>query len=181
MLATVLNDITSFLYFFGFVVIFFSVLVGILIKDMSDYDGIGTVAYFVIALRESIGDMDSGIYTQDTEYKIIGWIIYFMVIFLGNVIFMNFIIAVVGQSYENCMQRSVAQSFKVKLHMIREYESIMSQQEYENKDWFPNFIILCKPLSEGRNSDGGEMDNEWNGLLKEIEKGVKRQFEATNQ
>ena len=65
--------------------------------------------------------------------------------------------------------------------MIREYESIMSQQEYQNKDWFPNFIILCKPQTEGRNYDGGEMENEWNGLLKEIEKGVKRQFEVTNQ
>jgi hypothetical protein len=74
------------------------------------------------------------------------------------------------------MQRSVAQSFKVKLHMIREYESIMSHQEYENNDWFPSFIIFCKPLSEGRNSDGGEIDNEWNGLLNEIEKGVKKQF-----
>jgi hypothetical protein len=65
--------------------------------------------------------------------------------------------------------------------MIKERESIMSQDEFQNKDWFPNYIILCKPLSEGRNSDGGEVDNEWNGLLKEIEKGVKVQFEATNQ
>jgi hypothetical protein len=65
--------------------------------------------------------------------------------------------------------------------MIKERESIMSQEEYQNKDWFPNYIILCKPLSEGRNSDGGEVDTEWNGLLKEIEKGVKVQFEATNQ
>jgi hypothetical protein len=180
MLVTVFKDLTSFLYFFGFVVIFFSVFVGIILKDLSDYEGIGPVAYFVVALRESIGDYDTASYSQNTEYKIIGWIVYLMVMFLGNVIFMNFIIAVVSQSYENCMQRSIAQSFKVKLHMIREYESIMSQQEYQNKYWFPNFIILCKPLSEGRNSDGGEMDNEWNGLLREIEKGVKRQFEVTN-
>ena len=60
--------------------------------------------------------------------------------------------------------------------MIKERESIMSQEEFQNKDWFPNYIILCKPLSEGRNADGGEVDNEWNGLLKEIEKGVKVQF-----
>ncbi len=94
---------------------------------------------------------------------------------------MNFIIAVVSQSYENCMQRSIAQSYKVKLHLIRERESMMSQEEYQNKEFFPNYIILCKPLSEGRVLEGGEMENEWNGLLKEIEKGVKRQFEVTNQ
>ena len=97
------NTVTSFLYFFGFVVVFFSVFVGILIKDLSDYEGIGPVGYFVIALRESIGDYDTACYSQNTEYKIIGWIVYLMVMFLGNVIFMNFIIAVVSQSYENCM------------------------------------------------------------------------------
>jgi hypothetical protein len=65
--------------------------------------------------------------------------------------------------------------------MIRERESMMSQQEYQNKDFFPNYIILCKPLSAGKDSEGGEMENEWNGLLKEIEKGIKRQFDVTNQ
>ena len=120
------------MYFFGFVVIFFSIFVGILIKDLSNYEGIGPVAYFVIALRESIGDYDTDSYSQNTEYKIIGWIVYLMVMFLGNVIFMNFIIAVVSQSYENCMHRSVAQSYKVKIHMIRERESIMSENEYQN-------------------------------------------------
>jgi hypothetical protein len=54
------------LYFFGFVVVFFSVFVGILIKDLSDYEGIGPVAYFVIALRESIGDYDTDSYSQNT-------------------------------------------------------------------------------------------------------------------
>ena len=74
-----------------------------------------------------------------------------MVMILGNVIFMNFIIAVVSQSYENCMQKSTAQSYKVKLHMIRERESIMSENDYKNKELFPNYIILCKPISEGSN------------------------------
>jgi hypothetical protein len=132
MLATVLNDMTSFLYFFGFVVIFFSVLVGIILKDLSEYENVGPVAYFVIAMRESIGDFDTDSYFKNTDYKIIGWIVYVMVMFLGNVIFMNFIIAVVGQSYDNCMQRSVAQSFKVKLHMIKERESMMSETGYKN-------------------------------------------------
>ena len=103
-----------------------------------------------------------------------------MVMILGNVIFMNFIIAVVSQSYENCMQKSTAQSFKVKLHMIRERESIMSDKDYMNKDFFPNYMILCKPISEGSNADSGNMDNEWNGVLREMEKVVKRQIDVAN-
>ena len=58
--------------------------------------------------------------------------------------------------------------------MIKELESIMKVEELNNKNLFPNYIIVCKPLKEGRDSHTGEMDNEWNGLLKEIEKGVKR-------
>ncbi len=78
------------------------------------------------------------------------------------------------------MQRSTAQSFKVKLHMIRERESLMSENDFKKKDWFPNFIILCKPNSTGSDADSGNMENEWNGVLKEMEKVVKRQIDASN-
>ena len=56
----------------------------------------------------------------------------------------------------------------------------MSENDFNNKEWFPNFIVLCKPISEGSNSDSGNMDNEWNGVLKEMEKVVKRQIEVAN-
>jgi hypothetical protein len=78
------------------------------------------------------------------------------------------------------MQKSTAQSFKVKLNMIRERESLMSEDDFKNKDWFPNFMILCKPNSEDNNADSGYMENEWNGVLKEMEKVVKRQIDASN-
>ena len=57
--------------------------------------------------------------------------------------------------------------------MIKERESIMSENEYKKNDWFPNYIILCKPISEGSNKDDGNMENDWSGVLKEIEKVVK--------
>ena len=77
------------------------------------------------------------------------------------------------------MQRNTAQSFKVKLDMIRERESMMSERDFKNKDLFPNFLILCKPNSEDSNSDSGNSDFEWNGILKEMEKVVKRQIDAS--
>jgi hypothetical protein len=61
------------------VVLFFSIFLGILVKDMSDYDKIGPFGYFIIALRESIGDYDTDSYSKNTDYKIIGWIVYLMV------------------------------------------------------------------------------------------------------
>jgi hypothetical protein len=103
-----------------------------------------------------------------------------MVIIIGNVIFMNFIIAVVSSSYENCMQTRTAQSFKVKLQMIRERESIMLESTFKNKELFPNFLILCKPNSEDSNADSGNVENEGKSVLKKMEKVVKRQIEASS-
>ncbi len=63
--------------------------------------------------------------------------------------------------------------------MIRERESLMSESEFKNEDLFPNFIILCKPNSDD-SADSGNMENEWNGILKEMEKVFKRQNEASS-
>jgi hypothetical protein len=63
MLVAVFRDLRTFLIFFGITIGFFSVFVGIILKDLSDYEGIGPVGYFVIALRESIGDYDTASYT----------------------------------------------------------------------------------------------------------------------
>ena len=77
---------------------FFTLFLAVLLKDdLSSYDGIGFVGYFIIALRESIGDFDTNdSYISNSDYKILIWIIYLIVIVIGNVIFMNFIIAVVS-------------------------------------------------------------------------------------
>ncbi len=51
MLIAVLRDMSAFLIFFGIVIAFFSVVLGVLINDLDDYEGIGPVGYFVIAMR----------------------------------------------------------------------------------------------------------------------------------
>jgi hypothetical protein len=58
----------------------------------------------VIVLRQSIGDYDtSSIIEGTTEFKILAWLLWFLILIIGNIVFMNFIIAVVSESYENCM------------------------------------------------------------------------------
>ena len=77
---------------------FFTLFLAVLLKDdLSSYDGIGPVGYFIIALRESIGDFDTNdSFSNNSVYKIQIWIVYLMIMILGNVVFMNFIIAVVS-------------------------------------------------------------------------------------
>ena len=96
MLTSVFRDMLNFLYFFSFVVIFFSIFLGILVNDLTDYEGIGPMGYFAIALRQSIGDYDTASFAKNSNYDIIAWLVWLVVMLVGNVIFMNFIIAVVG-------------------------------------------------------------------------------------
>ena len=62
----------------------------------------------MLVLRQSLGDSDTDSFAKNSDYKILTWMVWFIVMIIGNVIFMNFIIAVVGSSYENCMQQSLA-------------------------------------------------------------------------
>ena len=89
---------------------------------------------------------------------------------VGNIIFMNFIIAVVNESYENCMSKMVAQQVKVKINMIIERESVMSQSELDNEDWFPNYIVVR------RKAYGSQESGQWQGFVKEIKTNFDKAF-----
>jgi uncharacterized membrane protein len=155
MLSNVVKDIGSFLLFFAIVIGAFSISIGIVSeKRPKDYNDINYVALYVMALRESIGDFDTFQMIKNSEDKVLAWIIWIFIIIIGNIVFMNFIIAVVNDSYQKCMSKSVASTYLSKLQMIVEYETILgkSVKEKNKKNWFPNYIIKCslvhnEPLS----------------------------------
>ena len=89
--------------------------------------------------------------------------VWLFIIVVGNVVFMNFIIAVVNQSYENCIMRMVAHSYKVKVDMIIERESQMNEEDLNNTEFFPKFILLRRVAKGG--DDGGD-EQQWQGLVK---------------
>ena len=114
-----------------------------------------------MAFRTSIGDNEMGDFLLSQE-KLLAWFIWLVIMIVGNMIFMNFIIAVVNESYENCMSKMTAQKFKVKVDMIVERESMMSYSELNNPEWFPKYIVLRRKVNRNQNS------GEWQGFVKEI-------------
>ena len=46
--------------------------------------------------------------------------------------------------------------------MIVERESVMNAQDIENKEWFPNFIVLR------RKANDNQVTGEWQGFVKQI-------------
>jgi len=101
----------------------------------------------MIAFRTSIGDYSFDDFSTADYYEI-GLVVWFFIMIVGNVVFMNFIIAVVNQSYEQCMSKMVVLQFKVKVDMIVERESMMREKELERIDWFPNFIVLRRKAND---------------------------------
>jgi hypothetical protein len=86
-----------------------------------------------MAFRASIGDNEMGDFLKtENSSRSLAWFIWLVIMIVGNMIFMNFIIAVVNESYENCMSKMAAQKFKVKIDMIVERESIMTEDQLKD-------------------------------------------------
>ena len=85
---------------------------------------------------------------------------------------MNFLIAVVNESYENCMTKMEAQQLKVKLDMISDHEEMMSKEDLESYIYFPKYILI---RSESDNK-GDKQNQQWQGFVKEIIKAQERQI-----
>ena len=60
-----------------------------------------------MAMRQSIGDYDSSNLITNSDFEILVWILYILIMLVGNIVFMNFIIAVVSDSYDNCIERKM--------------------------------------------------------------------------
>jgi hypothetical protein len=113
--------------------------------------------FFIMSMRESIGDFDTDTMTNPsaTNFPILAWFLWFIVMLVGNIVFMNFVIAVVGESYEKCMVSMNAETYRSKLDMILECELFMNYMknsspeswEYADRELNPDYIILCRPVN----------------------------------
>ena len=88
-----------------------------------------------------------------TDYEILFWIVWLFLTFIGQIVLMNFIIAKVGDSYSTCMELKDEQTAWVRLEMIVERESFMSDKELENSEWFPKFIIYGQDSQDVNDDD----------------------------
>ena len=73
------------------------------------------------------------------------WAIWSTVFFLGNIIFMNFIIAEIGEIYETVDSSIENQIYKERCSMVKEVEdSLTAEEKSQNRDLFPRYIVIRK-------------------------------------
>eukprot|EP00347_Sterkiella_histriomuscorum_P019916 403339816 len=122
-----------------------------------------------MAFRTSSGDFNVDSYKdQSSALVIISWGVWIIAVMLLNVMFMNFIIAVISESYEKVMQKLVAESYKVKVQMIVEIELHFSKEELTSEKYFPRYLLLRRPVSSSDSESG-----EWQGFVKDIKNTIK--------
>ena len=143
MVKTVFFDLRMFFAYYTSVIFTFSFMLMIIFKEVSeDSAGLGFVSFFIMSLRIVWGEGSFDI--EQTDYKIMAWLTYILIILVGNIVFMNFIIAVVNQSYENCMQRMQSHSYKSRLLMIRDHYMTLKDEDFKNEKLFPRFYVHSK-------------------------------------
>jgi len=92
-----------------------------------------------MAFRASTGDFQLDNYNElpDSNLKF-AWIIWISAVLILNIILLNFIIAVISESYEKVMQKLIAESYRVKANLIYERELFLTDlTENQMKDYFP--------------------------------------------
>jgi hypothetical protein len=77
------------------------------------------------------------------------WMTYVLLMLCGNIVFMNFLIAVVQQSYEACMQRMQSQTLKAQLYLIRDYYMTLPAEAFNDSSMFKESYSHHKDLVEG--------------------------------
>ena len=108
MIVTVFRDIKNFIIYFLILLAFMAVQISLILTDVEGFDGIGAFKWFILALQSALLDGDIAGYEPNTEYNILFWAVWFLIVLVGNIVLMNFIIAVVGDRYSNCMSKREA-------------------------------------------------------------------------
>ena len=173
MMNGVFSDLKFFLSFYMIFLAHFSMQFLIIFQGqyLESYYGVGLTGYILMAFRTSLGDFEVDGYPGLQSYMIIvAWIIWILAVFILNVIFMNFIIAVISESYGKVMQKMVGEGYKVKAEMICERELFFSEDDTKNPIYFPKYLILRRSAEQ---VDGDQA--EWQGFVKDIKLSMKQQ------
>ncbi len=98
MIVITFRDIGQFLLYFFILLSFMAIQISVILEEPDSYDGIHIMKWFVIALQLDISQVDTV-----SDHKVFFWLVWFIQLIVGIIVLMNFLIAVVGNSFADCM------------------------------------------------------------------------------
>lgn len=173
-----LYDVIPFTIFLISWVTFFGMVYRILGMDIEpdDYDLLPSYfIYFIQTFRNSVGDIGAPSYSYwssaISQYPLTAggfifsiWMAWLLNQFLVLIILLNFLIAIISQSYEEVMSRSMQFQYTYKCILNREIFLLIENPPYPMR-------VLQSDISK-------ESTSEWTGFVSEIKKTLKGETSA---
>jgi len=125
MVLTCVYDLRIFMLFFCVMTVFFGMTLNVFSRNnQQEYDSLPQWLKGIFsALRISVGDFD---FTQLGDLSVrefqMWWFVWILVFFMGCLIFLNFIIAEVGESYAKVKDNLESRVYRERAKMVREVE-----------------------------------------------------------
>lgn len=163
MVGRVVTDMKEFIFFYTLFILMFSIILGVLgfgnVETYEEYDDQftslystvlyknipGMVANFLLIFRQSLCDFDmtAMMIPQFTPFEsYLFWFTFLIIVLITNIVFLNFIIAEVSNSYGR-VQKYVSQLIlQERASLIHESEQMLDKRLEENDNLFPNYLIL---------------------------------------
>lgn len=149
MILGVVSDLLIYIVFYIIIVLMFSMMLDVIGRNRSDeYSKIGWfMGNFMSTMRLSFGDFDFSLidlkYAPLAKTHIIFWITWVVMVLFMMLIFLNFIIAEVSNSYQKVKDNIDSMIYKERAKLIAEAEDLMSESEkLTNKLNFPTYIVV---------------------------------------
>lgn len=180
MFSTVTQELGNFMFLFAIFCMIFAECFNVCDVDVSGYGRTPPLMSHVInTLRGSFGDQGLLDVFQTLDLKVPGsvhyrtseglmlytWFIWFLSIFFLTMVFMNFIIAVIGETYTRVSEFKVAHNYQQKASMIYELEMHFGDKQFENILYFPRILIVRKKKTQ-QTLEKSDTQKNWPELLK---------------
>lgn len=119
-----MKDLYAFMIFFIIILLYLSLMLGVVkLNDAETYESLNPItANYLTMLRFSLGDfsdleMLTGLSPGE---KILFWAVFLISVFVAALIFLNFVIAEVGNTYSDIRQNVEAKILKERAGLINE-------------------------------------------------------------
>jgi hypothetical protein len=201
LLGQVMKDVSVFTMFFFYWVGLNSFMFDIMGVDYSndDYDHVGrSFYYFLQTFRNALGDIEVPVYTSfwcqhaagpDPNPQAVFMIYFIWVMWVGmqvflSIILLNFLIAIISQSYEEVMNQSVISKLKQKCELNEEtFGFINFFRSYQSSEaWYlSKFNVDNSGIFIVSTSYSQTVNSQWTGFVAKIQKTVKEEVRAVKE
>lgn len=149
MIMRCIYDLRVFLFFFVTLLAFFGMTLNVLgPAPAAEYRHLHPqAAHLLNCLRISVGDFNFEMLDQLTlGERVLFWCIWLVVFLFGCLIFLNFIIAEVSNSYQKVQDKIDRLVYRERAVMVKEVEDFLSEEsKASNKKQFPKYLVVREP------------------------------------